>query len=321
MILHVVGARPNYMKADPLIRALDCEQVLVHTGQHYDPVMYSELFEDLGLRKPDVTLGGGSLGQMIDALEREISERKPSMVVVYGDVNSTLAGALASARCGVKLAHVEAGLRSWDWAMPEEQNRVLVDRLAHLLFTPSPDATKRLERERYPHQRVVEVGNLMIDTLMRVLPQTKAREGRYLLITMHRPENRAYLDKVIEAVEILGIEAVWPVHPSIKDDFSHPLIRFTGPMGYLDMVGHLRGAYCVITDSGGLQEETSALGVPCVTFRRSTERPLTVHEGTNILVTEKTPEAICEGVTKAIRKRGRIPEWDGKAAERVARCL
>ena len=330
MILHVLGARPNYMKADPVIRALaDTPQVVVHTGQHYDPALREELFEDLGMRTPDVHLRRGSFGGMIEALTQEIARHAPDVVVVYGDVDSTLVAALAADRLGVPVAHVESGLRSHDWTMPEERNRVTVDRLSHTLFATQEDAWERIQHERLPHQTVHFPGNPMVDTLLRWWPVARSRPrpaGRYAVVTLHRPENGPDVAAaVVGAVEELGLDAVWLVHPSARArnvyPEAHPRFDLRPPARYVEMLALLDGAEVVLTDSGGLQEETSAMGVPCVTIRNNTERPMTVTHGSNVLCTDKTAGGIVDAARKAAGKRGRTLAGDGNAGARIAAVL
>ena len=352
-VLHVVGARPNFMKAAPVMRALggSVEQRLVHTGQHYDPAMSRVFFEELGLPRPDVALDVGAAppdvqtGRILLRLGPVLERERPDVCVVYGDVTSTLAAALAAAQHGVAVAHVEAGLRSGDRTMPEEQNRVLTDHLADWLFTHSPDADDNLAREGASPTRVHRVGNVMVDTLRRLLPRTDGgatlrRLGmdpaaRYVLATLHRP---ATVDDAAVRREVLGVLAeaarrvpvIFPVHPRTRARLgghgaSAPGLRLTPPLGYLDFLSLQRSAAVVVTDSGGVQEETTWLGVPCLTFRDTTERPITVTAGTNTVV-GRNPERLREALALALSDAGRSPArrpplWDGRAAERVAAVL
>ncbi|GBD32952.1 UDP-2,3-diacetamido-2,3-dideoxy-D-glucuronate 2-epimerase [bacterium HR33] len=358
-IVHVVGARPNFVKISPIIRELnkhsDVVQKLVHTGQHYDETLSRVFFEELDIPTPDIELGVGSASQAVQtarimmAFEPVCVEWKPDIVVVVGDVNSTVACALVAAKLGVRVAHVEAGLRSFDWSMPEEINRVVTDRLSDLLFTTERSANENLLREGIPPERIHFVGNVMIDTLFRYLPRARQRQlhcrlgltpRRYAVVTLHRPSNvdsKAALELLLHAIQGIAsqVPVVFPIHPRTRrrlEEFgiqSLPRsIRCVEPLGYLDFLSLLDQAGVVLTDSGGVQEETTALGVPCLTLRPNTERPVTVAEGTNRLVA-LAPEAIKEAVRSALAlwENGsgpcqRLPElWDGRAAERIARVL
>ncbi|MGH9365780.1 MAG: non-hydrolyzing UDP-N-acetylglucosamine 2-epimerase [Thermoanaerobaculia bacterium] len=354
-IFHVVGARPNFMKIAPVMAAIECfpdiEQRLVHTGQHYDEQMAQVFFRDLGLPKPDrdLEVGSGTQAEQTGAamvrLERVLEEERPDLVVVVGDVNSTLAAAVVAAKAGVPLAHVEAGLRSRDWTMPEEINRIVTDRLASLLLTPSRDADENLKAEGVPPDRIRFVGNVMIDTLLRhrskaPWPALRSRfrleERRYALLTLHRPANvddPAKLSTILERLAPLSKDyrILFPVHPRTARRLAESgleskaafLERFE-PLGYLEFLGLMDHAAFVLTDSGGIQEETTVLGVPCFTLRDSTERPVTIAEGTNTLVGADARElaAAFEDFRKIGGKRGQTPElWDGHAGERVAAAL
>lgn len=351
-ILHVVGARPNFMKTAPVHRAIDnregIRQTLVHTGQHYDFNMSDVFFQQLGLPAPDVNLqvGSGSHAQqtaeIIRKFELVILERKPDLVLVYGDVNSTVAAGLVCAKLLVPLGHVEAGLRSFDRTMPEELNRLLTDQLADLLFTPSADGNRNLEREGIAPGKVHLVGNVMIDTLVRMLPTAKqqiARDlpGSYALVTLHRPGN---VDDLPWLTQILGVlrdistrlPVLFPVHPRTRQRLAEAGVKPDGrgelrlldPLPYLDFLGLQTRATVVITDSGGIQEETTFLGVPCLTVRENTERPITVEVGTNTMVGRdpKRVRAEMERILAGQKKIGRVPElWDGHAAERIAAII
>lgn len=351
-IAHVIGARPNFMKVAPVLRALDrkpgIRQLLVHTGQHYDRNMSDVFFEQLGMRAPDVNLevGSGShamqTAQVMIRFEEVVLRDRPDWVVVYGDVNSTVAAALVSAKLGIHVAHVEAGLRSYDRTMPEELNRLVTDQLADLLLTPSPDGNANLQREGVPAEKIRLVGNVMIDTLVRLLDQAHAPEidlaAQYALVTLHRPSNVDDSDMLAKIVETLAAESdriqiVFPVHPRTRKRIQElglflpddpRRILLLDPLGYLEFLALQRNALVVITDSGGIQEETSYLGVPCLTVRENTERPITVTEGTNILVGRDM--GLLRREMQAIRaghmKRGRaLPLWDGHAGERIADLL
>ena len=351
-VLHVVGARPNFMKLAPVLRALGdrARQTLVHTGQHYDREMSEAFFGELGLPEPDVNLGVGSdpasvqTGRMLILLDPLFDRYRPDVCVVYGDVNSTLAGALAAARRQVPVAHVEAGLRSYDRTMPEELNRELTDRVAHWLFTPSLDADENLVREGVPATRIHRVGNVMIDTLMRLLPRADTGAVRqrlgipdgapYVLVTLHRPstvDDPGVFEGVLGVLAELAVRlpVVFPVHPRSRarldaGRWSTPGLRLTDPMSYPDFLALERAAAVVVTDSGGVQEETTWLKVPCLTFRDNTERPVTVIEGTNTLV-GRDPERLRAALQAALDGEpppARRPAlWDGHTAERIAQVL
>lgn len=347
----MVGARPNFVKVAPIIDALarlpGVSQFVVHTGQHYDTKMSSEMLSDLGFPEPDVFLGVGSgthgaqTAKALAASERVFMERSPDLVVVAGDVNSTLAAALAASKLGIPIAHVESGLRSFDWTMPEEINRVLTDRLSDLLFTHSPEAIENLEAEGVDAERIRFVGNTMIDSLRRFEPMARERRawegfgverGRYVLITLHRPSNvdmPDQLERIVEALSSLARHTgvLFPVHPRTlaRLDESGLLTRLVEaevvvapPVGYLDFLSLEGAAGAIVTDSGGVQEEASALGVPCYTLRPNTERPITLTYGTNTLLGDD-PALIAD-----IRPSGEaptpalIPLWDGAAGERIA---
>jgi UDP-N-acetylglucosamine 2-epimerase (non-hydrolysing) len=357
--LHVVGARPNFMKVAPVLAQLRKDarvrQVLVHTGQHYDPKMSDVFFQDLGMPAPDAHLGAGSgshaqqTAKIMVEVEPVILRENPDVVVVAGDVNSTVAVALVAAKLGVAVAHIEAGLRSWDWRMPEEVNRVLTDRISELLFTPSRDADENLAKEGIDPGRVHFVGNVMIDSLHAALPRAReshiheqlgVRKGEYALATLHRPSNvdePAALERLLSALaEVSGrLPVVFPIHPRTRARLvADPSLqaraegarglKLAEPIGYLDFLALTANARLVMTDSGGIQEETTALGVPCLTVRHNTERPVTVEVGTNTLVgtdpAQVVPAAVA--VLEGRGKKGRVPDlWDGRAAERIARIL
>jgi UDP-N-acetylglucosamine 2-epimerase (non-hydrolysing) len=355
----VVGARPNFMKMAPLVRALwnqpgGFEHLLVHTGQHYDEHLNDSIFRDLGLKAPDVHLGAGSgshaeqTGRIMVAFEKLVSERKPSMVVVAGDVNSTLACSVVAAKANVPVAHLEAGLRSGDWTMPEEINRLVTDRLTKLFLTPSPDADQNLLREGVDPKSIARVGNCMIDSL--VTHVEAARRGgallrfgvqarSFALATLHRPSNvddPARLANLVRALSQIGarLPVVFPVHPRTRARLEAAQISLAAlqtagvlvsePLGYLDFLQLEEAAAVVMTDSGGVQEETTALGVPCLTVRDNTERPITLTEGTNKLV-GSNPDVLpaeVDAVLSGNAPRGKIPElWDGKAGERAAAAI
>ena len=350
-ILHVVGARPNFMKLAPCHRALalvpGVDQLVVHTGQHYDDAMSDSFFRDLEIPRPDINLGVGSAShavqtaRIMERFEPAVLDHRPDWVLVYGDVNSTVAAALVCSKIAVRLAHVEAGLRSGDRSMPEEINRLVTDRLADLLLTPSRDADDNLRREGVDPGRIVFVGNVMVDSLLHGLPRARhelmreqlgVREHEYALVTIHRPSNvdePARLTAVMGALGSVALEmpVVFPIHPRTRqrlmqrDREALGDVRLLDPLPYHAMLDLVAGARVVITDSGGLQEETTALGIPCLTVRENTERPVTVTEGTNRLAPD--PDELAR-LAVSVRPNGaaRRPEgWDGKAAERIALSL
>jgi UDP-N-acetylglucosamine 2-epimerase (non-hydrolysing) len=353
-IVHVVGARPNFMKVAPVMDALRGEsrirQLLVNTGQHYDVSMAGGFLRELQLPVPDRDLGVGSASHAVQtakvmiAFEEICLADRPDLVVVVGDVNSTMAAALVAAKLVIPVAHVEAGLRSRDKYMPEEVNRIVTDRLADLLLTPSRDADANLRAEGIPEERVHFVGNVMIDTLRRHLPMaTRERirdrvaviDGPYAVLTLHRPSNvddRETFGSILEAVRRVAatMPMVFPVHPrtrnrlrefGLEDGLEGVIV--TEPLGYIDFLALSSHASLILTDSGGLQEESTALGIPCLTLRENTERPVTVTDGTNRVVGTKTKDIVA-GVEAALTSTSarRIPElWDGHAADRIAEVL
>jgi UDP-N-acetylglucosamine 2-epimerase (non-hydrolysing) len=348
-ILHVVGARPNLMKVAPVMSALKhyakIRQTLVHTGQHYDTNMSDVFFQQLEIPAPDANLGVGSgsharqTADIMTRFEPVVLERKPDLVLVYGDVNSTVAAALVCSKLLIQVGHVEAGLRSFDRAMPEEINRLVTDQLADLLFTPSEDGDKNLEREGIPGSRIHLVGNVMIDSLVRLLPAAmdKKMNGlpeRYVLVTLHRPAN---VDDDRTLKVILGyllelnsqLKVVFPVHPRTRQriaDFGIDVsqLDLRDPLPYIEFLSLQRRATVVVTDSGGIQEETTYLKVPCLTLRSNTERPVTVTLGTNILVGQDgaTLRAELTNILEGKQKQGTVPPlWDGHAGQRIAEVL
>jgi UDP-N-acetylglucosamine 2-epimerase (non-hydrolysing) len=356
-VINVVGARPNFMKVAPIVEAmkrreLEFTPLLVHTGQHYDAAMSDAFFNDLDLPAPDVHLGVGSASHaaqtaaIMERFEPVVLEEKPDWVLVVGDVNSTLACALVCAKLGVKVAHVEAGLRSRDRTMPEEINRLLTDQIADLLFTPSADADENLRAEGIPPERVRLVGNIMIDSLLKHLQRAQESAVRqdlhlneYAVLTLHRPANvddPEVLTRILEAVERIGrrIPVVFPVHPRTQKMIMElpsaerladvAGLRFINPLGYLDFLSLYRDARLVLTDSGGIQEETSVLGIPCLTLRENTERPITVTMGTNKIVgsdPEKIVAAAFAALDQSAKSTAGIPLWDGHTAERILAAL
>jgi UDP-N-acetylglucosamine 2-epimerase (non-hydrolysing) len=348
-ILHVVGARPNFMKAAPVVRALPeystLRQTIVHTGQHYDANMSDVFFQQLAIPAPDVNLqvGSGSHAQqtaeIISRFEPVVLERKPDLVLVYGDVNSTVAAALVCVKLLVKVGHVEAGLRAFDRTMPEEINRLLTDQLSDLLFTPSKDGNENLAREGIAPEKVHFVGNVMIDTLIRMLPVARQQipqdlPERYVLVTLHRPSNVDDLGWLAEMVTALreiasDVPVVFPVHPRTRKKLADAGLQADGlriidPLPYVEFVGSQTRAALVITDSGGIQEETTYLGVPCITVRDNTERPITVEMGTNHLVgrsIDRIRSAAYEILNGSKKDAAIPPLWDGHAAERIAAVI
>lgn len=363
LIMCIVGARPNFMKIAPIMAQLKrpdsgLAAFLVHTGQHYDAEMKHQFFDQLGIPEPDVDLGVGSgshaqqTAEIMRRFEPVLDEHHPAAILVVGDVNSTIACALVASKKNIKVIHVEAGLRSYDRAMPEEVNRVLTDQISDYLFTTERSAQENLAREGIPAEAIHFVGNVMIDTLRanltRAIPATKtlgkdadrivgATEG-FAIVTLHRPSN-------VDNPEVLGsllaslrrisdsMPLVFPVHPrtagrikagGFDELLNTPRIVCTAPLGYLELLGLMQQARIVLTDSGGIQEETTALGVPCITMRENTERPITVTDGTNTIVginTQKIEAAVAD-VLQSGGKTGRIPEyWDGRAAERILAVL
>ena len=347
-LLHVVGARPNFPKLAPVFRAAHltgAHQCIVHTGQHYDDRLSGTIFRDLGIREPDVNLFVGSethalqTARIMERIEPLMLSERPDWVVVYGDVNSTMAAALVAVKLGVRLAHVEAGLRSYDRTMPEEINRIVTDRLADLLLTPSRDADETLRSEGEPDDEIVFVGNVMIDSLFYALQAARATNFRERLgvgsdavvVTLHRPSNvdePGRLRTLAAALRAIANErpVVFPIHPRTRQRLESAGISLGDvialePVSYLEMLDLMLAAYAVITDSGGLQEETTALGVPCLTVREITERPITITEGTNRLAPD--PADLPELVRGLVRSsRPRQPEgWDGRASERIVHAL
>ncbi|GAB3100092.1 UDP-N-acetylglucosamine 2-epimerase (non-hydrolyzing) [Aestuariicella hydrocarbonica] len=358
-ILCVVGARPNFMKIAPIMRVFNREDnnfsaKLLHTGQHYDQSMKVSFFDQLNIPEPDIDLGVGSgthavqTAEVMKKFEPVLDTIQPKMVLVVGDVNSTLACALVAVKKGVPVIHVEAGLRSNDRSMPEEINRILTDQISDLLFITEESARQNLVKEGVCEHKIHFVGNVMIDTLLHnlecatpvesILTNVNNRFKEYGLVTLHRPSNvddPKVLSSLVETLLNISkdLKLVFPVHPrTLKQLQLYDLlqvleqsdIQMLPPLGYLEMLGLMRSAKVVLTDSGGIQEETTALGVPCITLRDSTERPITLTEGTNVLV-GSNPKCIREAFDSVITtggKSGRIPEfWDGRAAERIVEVI
>jgi UDP-N-acetylglucosamine 2-epimerase (non-hydrolysing) len=357
-LILVAGARPNFMKIAPIIRALEnaaeFETILVHTGQHYDENMSKVFFTDLNIPRPDINLevGSGShtwqTAEIMKKFEDVLKDESPDMIIVVGDVNSTIACSLTAAKMGIRVAHVEAGLRSYNWEMPEEINRVLTDRLSDLLFTSCSDARGNLLKEGIDDGRIHFIGNVMIDSLLKnvdlaerseVLEKMKVAPGEYAVLTLHRPSNvdsRENLELILPILEEASarIPIIYPAHPRTKKQFERfgldtriaamDGLKITGPLGYLDFLKLVKNAKLVMTDSGGIQEETTVLGVPCLTMREDTERPITITEGTNTLVglnADLISKRIGEILSDKDGAAG-IPElWDGKSAERIVDVL
>ncbi len=357
-IINVVGARPNFMKIAPLMAAYKAasgiQPILVHTGQHYDERMSDLFFRQLGIPEPDINLGVGSAShavqtaEIMKSFEPVVLEHKPDAVLVVGDVNSTIACGLVAVKLGVKLIHVEAGLRSGDRTMPEEINRVLTDSISDLLFCTEPSGVDNLKREGVPAEKVFIVGNVMIDTLLKnkekadeskILDEQGLKSGSYAVLTLHRPANvddPAVLGRILDALEVIqqDLPIVFPIHPRTRKNIAGSSLagrvkamtglRLIDPVGYLDFLKLTSSARLVLTDSGGIQEETTILKVPCITLRENTERPVTAEIGSNQIV-GTDPEKIISAYREVIDghwRESRIPDlWDGHAAERIVEIL
>jgi UDP-N-acetylglucosamine 2-epimerase (non-hydrolysing) len=357
-IMCVVGARPNFVKAAPVVEALRkwprAEVRLIHTGQHHDREMYKVFFEELGLPMPDVDLqvGSGSHGEqtglIMIRLEPELQREHPDLVIVFGDVNSTVAASLCAAKLGIPVAHVEAGLRSFDRSMPEELNRIVTDHMSDYLFVTEHSGRENLLREGISQDKIFFVGNAMVDSLLKHLERARAcgikkklgLADSYGVLTLHRPSNvddqkmlESILDTITEVTKELPI--IFPCHPRTrqqleKSRYQHVQALKTSrlvvidPLGYLEFLSLISEARVVLTDSGGIQEETTVLGIPCLTLRENTERPVTVEQGTNVLV-GTNPYRLLTAVSKVLNgapSKSRVPElWDGKAGERIAEIL
>ncbi|MFC2056413.1 non-hydrolyzing UDP-N-acetylglucosamine 2-epimerase [Chloroflexota bacterium] len=362
-IILVCGARPNFMKIAPLMRTVEqqnssssgrlIEPFLVHTGQHYDYKMSQIFFQDLELPEPNIHLDVGSgthaeqTGKVMIGFEKVVFQEEPDLVVVVGDVNSTLAAALTATKLHIPIAHVEAGLRSFDRTMPEEINRFLTDAISDYLFTPSPDADKNLRREGVAEGKIYLVGDIMVDSLLhnkekarssQVLSQSGVSPGNYALLTLHRPSNvdeKGSLLKIGKALKEISqrIPIVFPAHPRTRKNiekfglngfFEDKRTLLIEPLGYLDFLKLMMDCKFAMTDSGGIQEETTVLGIPCLTLRNTTERPVTVSQGTNTLVWNDTEKIVEEAsaILDGRGKKGNCPEfWDGKTAERIVDIL
>lgn len=356
-VINVVGARPNFMKASPVLKEMKTHSsfhpFLVHTGQHYDSDMSDVFFEDLELPEPDIYLGAGSAShaqqtaRIMIEFEKVIQVIKPDLVVVYGDVNSTLACTLVAKQMNVKVAHVEAGLRSYDRNMPEEVNRVVTDALSDLLFTPSLNANENLLREGVDRDKIHFVGNAMIDSLLAnlhkiqkssILRALNCKRKNYVVLTIHRPSNvddKRILENILAAINEISdkFKIVFPIHPrtskNIKAFFmakkleSKENLIFSSPMRYIDFLRLIKDSYCVLTDSGGVQEETTFLGIPCLTLRKSTERPVTVTEGTNTIVgaDSKNIIKVFSNIDNDRIKKRKPKYWDGEASSRIVKTI
>jgi len=358
-IIQVVGARPNFMKVAPLHKALQnysgIESIIVHTGQHFDTQMSAVFFEQLALPKPDYFLGitGGShtkmTAEIMVAFEHVLEKTRPELVIVVGDVNSTLACALTAVRLGISVAHVEAGLRSNDPNMPEEINRILTDRLSEFLFTTESAASQNLLQENITESKIHFVGNCMIDSLQYYLSQAinlqtvqayGLKYHEFAIMTMHRPSNvddQKGLQTMLELIKALCLRLplVFPVHPRTRKNMERfqlwdqfiaiPKLVITEPLAYLEFISLMHACKLILTDSGGIQEESTYLQIPCLTFRKTTERPVTVEQGTNILIDDLNVQNALFYVDQIVSgnlKKGRIPElWDGHAAQRIAEII
>jgi UDP-N-acetylglucosamine 2-epimerase (non-hydrolysing) len=357
-IINIVGARPNFVKIAPLMDAYrahpSIEALLVHTGQHYDSTMSDLFFRQLGIPQPDLNLGVGSAShavqtaEIMKAFEPVVLEHKPDVILVVGDVNSTIACGLVAVKLGVKLAHVEAGLRSFDRTMPEEVNRVLTDSISHFLFCTEQSGMDNLAHEGIAAEKTFLVGNVMIDALLKhkaaadksaVLSDMKLTPGRFAVLTLHRPANvddPAVFTKLLDALEVIqrDLPIIFPIHPRTRSHLGGSALgkraqgmkglRMTDPLGYLDFLKLMSEAKIVMTDSGGIQEETAILKVPCLTLRENTERPCTVEAGSNQVV-GRDPERIIAGYRRFAEQKDLVvktpPFWDGHAAERIVKIL
>src|SRR5712692_10043263 len=357
-IINIVGARPNLVKMAPLMREMkrrgDIEPLLVHTGQHYDEKLSETFFREMGIPAPDVNLGVGSASQaeqtaeIMKRVEPVLLECRPDLVLVVGDVNSTAAVSLTAAKLGIAIVHVEAGLRSFDRTMPEEINRIVTDALSDYLFVTEEGAINNLIQEGRPRDRIFFVGNVMIDALRQFLPLAQnssigeelgllngAGWRRFAVLTLHRPSNVDSVETLSRLLGAIGaianeIPVIFPVHPRTQQRLAaakisrHPQVRIIPPVGYYDFLWLMSHSTIVLTDSGGIQEETTALGVACLTLRKNTERPITISQGTNLLV-GTDPEKIIFAAREALAGTGKVgrlpPLWDGHAAERIVQTL
>lgn len=354
----VVGARPNFMKAAPLMRELKrfpelFQPILIHTGQHYDAKMSQLFFDELKMPLPDIYLGVGSgthaeqTARIMIELEKSLTAERPDLVIVFGDINSTMAAAIVAAKLTIKVAHVEAGLRSFDNGMPEEINRIVTDRLSDFMFVSEPSGLRNLANEGVSPEKVFFTGNIMIDSLVAsleacgkttILQQLSLTPRKYVVLTLHRPsnvDNQHILHDLLDAIAQIGSKApvVFPCHPrtakemnkgGLLDRIDPAVLRITEPLGYLEFLRLQSQSLFVVTDSGGIQEETTYLQIPCITLRYNTERPVTVDQGTNELIGPEPQELlrVANDIIAGRHKKGRIPElWDGKTAERIVAIL
>lgn len=349
-IVIIAGARPNFMKIAPIIRAIEkdkekfFEYKLVHTGQHYDKNMSDIFFEELNIPKPDINLGIGSgsqakqVAEIMIKLEDYLLDYKPDYVLVVGDVNSTLAAGIVASKLGIKLIHVEAGLRSFDREMPEEINRLVTDQLSDILFVSEKSGLKNLKKENIPKERCFFVGNVMIDSLVFMLPKLKkeGKDQKSAIVTIHRPSNVDNKEDLLKILQILKevskeYKIIWPIHPRTKKNIENfGLIDeikdydLREPLGYIEFMNLVYNSGLIVTDSGGIQEETTYLGIPCITLRNNTERPVTVSEGTNQLtgpIIEKVIDALNKIKSGNYNKNPKLKFWDGKAAKRIIKVL
>ena len=369
-IISVVGTRPNFMKMASVYKAIKkfseknshkkINHLICHTGQHYDESMSEVFFKDLKLPKPDFYLGIGSsshieqIARIMIEFEKILMEKKPDLVIVYGDVNSTAAGVLAAAKLNIKVAHVEAGLRSLDRTMPEETNRILTDQISDYLFVTEESGLKNLKKEGIRKGKIFFVGNTMIDSLVKYLPKTKKSTilknlklvdndivSPYILVTLHRSsnvDNRKTLEKIVKLLNVIAqrVKIVFPVHPRTRKNFElwnmihfiksvngfSESILLSDPVSYIDFLALMKNARTVITDSGGIQEETTYLGMPCLTLRENTERPITIIRGTNRLTNSKSLSQMLDKLLNKKVKNYKVPElWDGKASNRIVKII
>ncbi len=357
-IINIVGARPNFIKISPIMREMRkskfLEPVLLHTGQHYDVEMSKRFFEELDIPAPDISLEVGSdtharqVAKIMERFDDVCENERPDAILVVGDVNSTMACSLVAAKKGIRIVHVEAGIRSFDRTMPEEINRMVTDAIADLLLPPSPDAVENLLREGHTPEKIQIVGNIMIDTLVAARPKILQSEvlqrfglggSGYALVTLHRPGNVDHVPafrKILLALASIQerIPVIFPVHPRTRKMLEAPELQeitrnmpglmLCEPLGYFDFGRLVMGCRMVLTDSGGIQEESTVYGIPCITLRENTERPITISEGTNELAGNDTEKiiALSERIFRGEWKKGRVPElWDGHTAERIVGCL
>tara|TARA_R110000824_G_scaffold40667_15_gene121704 strand:+ start:50 stop:1123 length:1074 start_codon:yes stop_codon:yes gene_type:complete len=349
-IVHVVGARPNFVKAAPVINALkkeiqDLNQIVIHTGQHYDANLSDIFFNALKIPKPDINLKiassrmqGKQVADVIVGIEKYLTGKKVDLLIVYGDINSTLGATLAATKMGISIAHVEAGLRSFDRSMPEETNRIIVDRISDLHFVTEQSAVKNLLNEGAEKSSIFFVGNTMIDSLYNVLPLIEDPNIKedYILITLHRPsnvDNLSGLEKILDICRSIKTRMIFPIHPRTRNSFANfkllnelnniKNLDIIDPVGYFEFSALMKHSMAVLTDSGGIQEETTALGIPCLTLRKNTERPSTIFEGSNKLVDSKKELLSYLSVIKAksLPPFGKPELWDGKSGERISRII